>query len=104
MDVINIRDYVKADSKILRDRPRGEKVREQLKLDAKDKDDNQYTVKFDDNFVSLNSSFWLGLFEASFRNISIDEFEEKYIFECKETFRKKINECIKVVKLKREAI
>lgn len=104
MEVINIRDYVKKDSKVLSDRPRGEKVREQLKLDVKDKDNNQYIFKFDDNFISLNSSFWLGLFEDSFRNISIDEFEDKYTFECKDTFRKKINECIKVVKLKREAI
>ena len=93
---IVIREYVKKDSKLLSERPNGEKVREQLKLNQKDKDPYTYEIVIDNDFTSLNSSFWLGMFGESVRTLNEEKFREKYIFKCKDVFLEKIDACIEI--------
>ena len=94
MEKIRLRDYVNKDITILKDRPTGITVRAQLKLDEKDKDGERYTMVFDEKFVSLNSSFFLGLFDKSIQDLGESRFNEKYRFDCSEVFKRKINTCI----------
>ena len=91
---IQIRDYIGKDIKVLRDRPKGKQVREQTKLDAKDIDSEKYEIVFDDDFISINSSFFLGMFEESIQKLGEEKFREKYSFKCKEALKDKIEACI----------
>lgn len=94
MEKIDIRKYVKKDLGVLRDRPKGEQVRQQTNLEEKDKDENKYEVVIDNNFISLNTSFFLGMFEKSIQTLGETKFREKYQFRAKDVFMEKIDVCI----------
>jgi len=91
---IIIRDIVGLSTKILTGRQTGEKSREQVSLDKKDMDDKSYEVIIDNNFKSLNSSYWLGMFGDSVRKLGEEKFREKYCFICKDIFMDTVNRCI----------
>lgn len=68
---------------VLSGRSLGEKQREKLQLENIDKDQNQYVINIPNNIVSINPSFFLGLFGKSVRFFKTkEEFLEKYKFEC----------------------
>jgi len=99
---INIRDYVKKDISILRGRDKGEIARRQARLNDLDQTDEEITVIFDNDFKSLNTSFFLGMFEDSIKHFKRDKFRIKYNFKCKDSFSKKIDVCIDSVMKKLE--
>lgn len=60
-------------------RPEGGKVRQELKLDKIDLDDNEYDVFLPSGTTSINASFFLGLFFTSIENLgSVEDFKKKY--------------------------
>lgn len=67
-------------SKIYSGRPLGMEVREQLGLDEIDKSDETCTISFPLDTVSINSSYFGGLFEKSVIELGREKFEEKYKF------------------------
>lgn len=64
-------------------RPNGEAARKKLKLDSLDNDSSQsFIVDIPKETFNINSSFFLGLFGKSIRNLgSKKSFLEKYKFE-----------------------
>lgn len=57
----------------------GRKVRKELRLDDKDRDDNNYTVFIPSGTTSINASFFLGLFFSSIEFLgSVECFKNKY--------------------------
>lgn len=63
-------------------RDKGEEVRKLLELDTKDRDTVRVTIRVPPKVLSLNSSFFLGLFGASVKDLGIARFDAKYHFEC----------------------
>lgn len=60
-------------------RPEGKDVRENLKLNDKDKDAKTYTIQMPDDTTSFNPSFYLGLFFDSIKALGgMDNFSHKY--------------------------
>lgn len=60
----------------------GEQVREELEMNAKDKDSNIYIISIPDDTISFNPSFYLGLFYDSIKNLKgLSKFKEKYMFD-----------------------
>ena len=60
-------------------RPEGRKVRKELHLDDKDRDNNYYNVFIPSGTTSINASFFLGLFFNSIEFLgSVDNFNKKY--------------------------
>lgn len=87
---INLNKYKDSDSRVLSGREEGKKVREKLNLDLIDKNEEIIKVVFPDDIISLNSSFFLGLFGPSVRLLQELDFQKKYIFECPKFIEKSI--------------
>lgn len=78
---INLNEYkTNNKSRVFSGRDRGEFARKKLNLDEEDKIDEVVTVIFPEDTISLNSSFFLGLFGKSVRFLSEQKFEKKYHF------------------------
>lgn len=77
---INVSNYKSKETKIYSGKPRGESVRRQLGLNEKDQDSNVYTFHFPKDTMSINSSFFGGLFEESVIHLGRKKFEQKYRF------------------------
>jgi len=76
-------------------RPKGVEIRQKLDLNTLDKQQaEQITVKIPLNVVSLNSSFFLGLFADSVQALGEDGFRKKYVFEARPEIFKDINQGI----------
>lgn len=61
-------------------RPEGKDVRENLKLNDKDKDSKTYIIQMPDDTTSFNPSFYLGLFFDSIKTLGgIEKFSQKYM-------------------------
>ena len=63
-------------------RPEGEKARKDLKLDEFDKNDESIEIIIPDDTLSVNSSFFSGMFQKSLKELGEEEFRKKYIFKC----------------------
>lgn len=81
-------------SKVLSGRKEGKDLRDKLTLDTVDYNSEVINVNFPDDIISLNSSFFLGLFGPSVRNLGKEEFEKKYIFNCPKFIISSINDGI----------
>ena len=79
--IINLGDFRTPKSIVLSGRPKGETIRARLRLDREDDDPQPVKILVPAEIVSLNSSFFLGLFDASVKKLG-DGFEKKYVFEC----------------------
>jgi hypothetical protein len=80
-------------------RPRGEDLRRKLNLDEFDRDPGKVEVIIPDEIVSVNSSFFLGLFGPSVRfSRSEPKFLARYDFKCSDaalaSIRKGIHEAL----------
>ncbi len=82
MDSENIRmnKYRNEGSRIYSGRPLGESVRAELGLNEKDRDSAIYTFYFPEDTMSINSSYFGGLFEESVICLGREGFEGKYKF------------------------
>lgn len=81
MENINLKQYIN-NKKVLSGREKGKKLREDLKLDEKDKTETSIGIEIPKEVYALNSSYFLGLFGASVRKFGKDKFLEKYRFSC----------------------
>ena len=82
--IIDLGVYSTKESIVLSGRPKGEGVREELHIDELDVSRDEFIVKIPDRIISLNSSFFLGLFTGSIKRLGISAFESKYTFECRD--------------------
>lgn len=80
MTQINLKPYAGAHSIVMSGRPRATQIRKELNLDDLDKKDESVEVLVPLEVVSLNSSFFLGLFGQSVRNLGVEKFFQKYRF------------------------
>ena len=80
--VIDLKNYKKNDAKIFTNRDQGVRARKDFSVDDLD---NQcdYVVKvlLPLDTWGINPSFFGGLFEGSLKNMSKQEFRDKYIFQ-----------------------
>lgn len=77
---IKMNKYKNEGSRIYSGRPLGESVRFQLGLNEKDYDSSVYVFGFPENTMSINSSYFGGLFEESVIRLGRERFEAKYQF------------------------
>ena len=92
---INLQDKISSGSIILSGREKGEHLREKLKLDELERDNDEIVIIVPDSIVSFNSSYFLGLFTPSIKKYkSREKFLEKYKFECDEYIDKDIEDGI----------
>lgn len=77
---IKMKKYRNEGSRIYSGRPLGESVRIELGLNEKDKDSATYFFYFPKDTMSINSSYFGGLFEESVICLGREQFKEKYIF------------------------
>src|ERR1035437_97205 len=67
---------------VLSGRSRGESIRQKLELNDEGKKPTEVQIIVPEDILSLNSSFFLGLFDKSIQNLGVATFEEKYHFVC----------------------
>jgi hypothetical protein len=65
---------------VISGRPKGEELRSKLDLDSEDKRPGQVEIIVPTHIISLNSSFFLGLFAQSVQSLGPEGFDEKYVF------------------------
>lgn len=82
MEKINLQDYRKNGSKIFSGRDLGIQARQQLGLNQKDCDNEQYLVIIPHDTYSISGSFFGGLFSDSVIHLNEEKFKAKYIFKC----------------------
>ena len=95
--VIDLGDYRTPNAIVLSGRTKGQDLRQRLDLASEDTKPAPVLIRVPRAIVSLNSSFFLGLFTGSIRLLR-DKFDGKYTFECSSLVREDIE------KGKREAI
>jgi hypothetical protein len=61
-------------------RPRGEAARSEAGLDEADTKGEMVEVRVPPDLFSINSSFFLGMFGDSIRNLGEEEFRRRYTF------------------------
>lgn len=83
---INIRNLIQNDCNTLSGKDKGKDLRQQANLDIYDSTDDIIIIVIDSNFTTLDSSFFLGMFEISIQKLGKFDFYEKYQFKCKENF------------------
>jgi hypothetical protein len=83
MAEIDLMKFTGGDVIVLSGRPMGEELAKKLKLSELEEGNDVITVKIPFNIVSLNSSFFLGLFAASVRKLGEVAFKAKYHFEAR---------------------
>lgn len=89
---VDLGRYKKEKSRVFSGRLEGNKVRADLGLDKNDMLKKEMTIVIPDDTLSLNSSFFLGAFGPSIRNLGKEEFEEIYKFECTSFIKKSIED------------
>ncbi len=91
---INLNCHRSKDVIVFSGRPKGQALRQKLELNAFDKTPDTAVVNVPDDVVSLNSSFFLGLFAESVKSLGEKQFRTKYIFECPDEIREDIDDGI----------
>lgn len=91
---IDLNNFKNPNSRVLSGRKEGLKVREKLNLDSIDKNEQKVTVIIPDDIISLNSSFFLGLFGPSVRLLNEFSFKNKYEFLCPDFIQSSIEDGI----------
>lgn len=81
---IDLGEFSSEQSIVLSGRPKGVNVRKKLELDTHDAATGELLVSIPERIISLNSSFFLGLFSPSVKILGVEGFEKKYKFKCRE--------------------
>lgn len=92
---INLESIRQAKSRVFSGREFGKTVRIKYNLDELDISAEQITIVIPEDTISFNSSFFLGLFDKSIRNLGEDEFRRKYLFISTDIIGKSIEDGIK---------
>lgn len=82
MNKIELKKYKRTESRVFTGRPEGEKARKILNLDEFDKKDESVEIVIPDDTLSVNSSFFSGMFQKSLKVLGEEKFRKKYIFKC----------------------
>ncbi len=82
--ILDLARFSQADSIVFSGRPEGMSVRASLNLDAEDSLPGPVVVVIPQRIISVNGSFFLGLFGQSVRNLGAVRFQSKYTFDCRE--------------------
>lgn len=78
---IDLGTYRSGGVKVFSGRDRGKKVRDAMDLDNLDKDkDLEITIKVPQDTISMNTSFFLGLFGDSVRTFGESAFKSRFSF------------------------
>ena len=88
ISVVDLEDICMEDTKVLSGRDKGRLAREIFALHTWDTRKGMILVKIPDRVVSLNSSYFIGLFCDSVKLLGEEVFREKYVFECDSNIRK----------------
>lgn len=88
---INLADHRRDGAAVFSGRQYGSDLRRSLNLDVHDQDLETIEVVVPDGTLSLNSSFFLGLFGPSVRKFGAEGFKEKYLFNCPARIQTNIN-------------
>jgi hypothetical protein len=83
---------IPANSEVLSGRDCGEEFRRRFKLEDEDRREEPVHVLIPDEIISMNTSFFLGLFAPSVRRLGPTKFFEKYNFECDDIHMSTIRE------------
>jgi hypothetical protein len=89
-ETIDLTKYIAAQDIVLSGRPKGEELRKKLNLDGMEQQLDSIKFVIPQQVVSLNSSFFLGLFTNSVRRFGESGFRSKYSFECRQILLKDI--------------
>lgn len=81
--VIDLKKFKRAESKVFTGRPSGIKARDDCHLDDLDKLEEIVIVDIPEETLSVNSSFFSGMFQKSLKDLGEYKFRKKYIFKCK---------------------
>ena len=87
MTIIDLKDYSSPATLVMSGRPKGEELRAKLQLDSQDVQPDPVSVNVPEQIVSLNSSFFLGLFAKSVQRLGAEGFDKKYKFTCNQAVR-----------------
>ena len=82
-ETIDLSKYAGQEEIVLSGRPKGEELRRKLDLAGKETQADVIKIIVPQHVVSLNSSFFLGLFTDSVRRFGEEGFRSKYCFECR---------------------
>jgi hypothetical protein len=80
MTTIDLNRYRSPGIGVLAGRERAEMIRASLELDKLDREGGVARVLVPDSIISVNSSFFLGLFGNSVRTLGESEFRRRYVF------------------------
>jgi hypothetical protein len=92
--IIDLDRYKSKTSRVYSGRDRGEAVRKELNLDFVDNSPDVIFIKVPLDTISINSSFFLGMFGESVRKLTEQGFRKKYVFQAKEVINRNIDEGI----------
>jgi hypothetical protein len=81
MATINLEKYRSGKSRVFSGRDRGEAARRDADLDRLDRSHEKVRIIVPHDVRSVNSSFFLGMFEDSIKQLGEEEFMRKYSFE-----------------------
>ena len=87
-------DTLPASTKILSGLEEGSKARLYCKLDEIDQQNIEVEVDIPSKFWTITSSYFLGCFGNSVRNLGIEGFRQKYKFKCDPVFKPNIEDGI----------
>lgn len=82
MRSVDLRKFKRTESRVFTGRPVGQSARKSLNLDEFDKNDESIEIIIPDDTMSVNSSFFSGMFQKSLKMLGEEKFREKYIFKC----------------------
>lgn len=82
-------------TKVISGRNKGIELREKLKIEEKDVDEEIYEFEIAPYVYSFNSSCFLGLFSTSIKKMGEQKFREKYQFKCSDLIRMNIEDGIR---------
>ncbi|WP_407545042.1 hypothetical protein [Priestia sp. HNGD-A6] len=94
MTQINLGTYRGKNSRVFSGREEGKAARKKLNLDLLDKNQEEVEFVIPVDTLSFNTSFFLGLFGKSVRNLGENKFREIYQFQCKPIIKKSIDDGI----------
>ena len=87
-------DTLPASTKILSGLGEGNKARLYYKLDEIDQQNIEVEIDIPSKFWTITSSYFLGCFGKSVRNLGIEGFRQKYKFKCDPVFEPNIEDGI----------
>ncbi len=80
-------DTLPANTKTLSGLEEGNKARLYYKLDEIDQQNIEVEINIPSKFWTITSSYFLGCFGKSVRNLGIEGFKQKYKFKCDPVFK-----------------